>query len=193
LLPLALAAGLAVVWAAFFARYDIDVDRSMEPALHRFDRVITLKAQLMGPIRRGDIVVVTHDWSGLFISRVVGMGGDSVRITEGRLFRNGEEVTVSGNASAVSGKAIDFPIAPEALPTDLLRWEYRSAYGDTLRGQDSFRVPDGTVFLLNDNRSESLDSRIFGPVELGYVKGRLVVRCPEGNCWAARVWRRGLE
>ena len=37
-------------------------------------------------------------------------------------------------------------------------------------------VPDDTVFVLGDNRGESVDSRSYGPVPLADIVGRVVVR-----------------
>ncbi|RYG35432.1 signal peptidase I [bacterium] len=42
--------------------------------------------------------------------------------------------------------------------------------------QATFKVPEGTVFLLGDNRPQSEDSRSFGPVELSRIIGKVVVR-----------------
>lgn len=42
-------------------------------------------------------------------------------------------------------------------------------------------VPDGTVFVLGDNRGESIDSRSYGPVPLEAVVGRVAWRIWPGH------------
>jgi signal peptidase S26 family len=63
------------------------------------------------------------------------------------------------------------------LPKDVayggdLQFEYQNAYGDRLWNSAGFIVPEESYFLLNDNRNELLDSRVFGPVWTGRIVGR---------------------
>ncbi len=44
-----------------------------------------------------------------------------------------------------------------------------------LSGKD-FQVPDGDIYVLGDNRLHSEDSRKFGPVDIGRVLGKVVIR-----------------
>jgi signal peptidase I len=49
------------------------------------------------------------------------------------------------------------------------------------------KVPPGTVWLAGDHRDHSADSRVFGPVPVGRIKGRawmaLVSWGPDGPRW----------
>jgi signal peptidase I len=54
---------------------------------------------------------------------------------------------------------------------------------DSLNVTKSFRIEDGTftvpqgcIYVLGDNRNHSEDSRVFGPVKLENVVGKVVVR-----------------
>lgn len=52
------------------------------------------------------------------------------------------------------------------------------------RGSDLYiTVPAGHVFLTGDNLSYSNDSRHYGPVPLGCIKGKVVARVSEGVVW----------
>lgn len=79
-----------------------------------------------------------------YVKRVVGEPGDRLRVTNGRLTRN--------------GKAVDEPYA-------------QSCDGDTCNLAE-FTVPAGTYFMMGDNRGNSEDSRFWGPISRDLVIGR---------------------
>lgn len=124
---------------------------SMTPGYAQGDAVFFEEA---GPddVRRGDIVLfrAPAPVGQETMKRVVGVGGDSVACCD-----SGERVTVNGKP---------------------LREPYLRD-GDAVGGAPPYdvKVPDGQVFLLGDNRMDSLDSRFFeggGTVPVASVKGR---------------------
>ena len=127
---------------------------SMEPTLHDGDALVidTLTYRFADPAV-GDIVVAsTPDTGQSVVKRVVALGGDLVGIEDGVLVRN--------------GRAVDEPYANQ----DQMAGYY---WGPVT-------VPDGMVFLLGDNRLESVDSRTYGAVPVDAIEGRYVLRVWRG-------------
>ncbi len=147
LLPL-LAILLAIV-VPLYVLYDVaKVDGpSMEPTLFSREYLLITRGRIAP--KRGDIVVLTwtHDaTSEEIVKRVVGLPGDIV--------------SIDGDHALVNGAAEPFPHRILAAPET----------GQHLSG----RVPTGTVFVMGDNRSVSLDSRFIGPLPIAAIHGRVV-------------------
>jgi len=112
--------------------------------------------------KRGDIVVFSPppDWSREddtpFIKRVIGLGGETVEIRDGAVFIDGTKIDEPYLFAATDGE----PTQPTTVPDDEHRWV----------------IPAGELFLMGDHRSNSSDSRMFGPVETGQVIGRAWLR-----------------
>jgi signal peptidase I len=123
---------------------------SMLPTLEVGDRVFVNKfVYRLGEPERGDIVVFrTLEGGGEdLIKRVVGVPGDSVSVRGGALFVNGERW--------------EEPYLNDEFPDG-------SFYDPTI-------VPEGHVFVMGDNRANSRDSRVFGPVPLRSIQGEAFV------------------
>jgi signal peptidase I len=147
--------GSAAVYATLIVTFGFQVARvegqSMAPTLQDQDRLIVNKAvyRLSAP-GRGDIVMlyypVNPDKS--FVKRVIAEEGDTVRITDGRVYVN------------------DLPLDDSYVPP-----EYRSHddWGPQL-------IPEGYYFVMGDHRNNSSDSRHWGMVPKKYIIGRVQVR-----------------
>ena len=136
-----------------------------------------------GP-KRGDIVVLLaprdSPRSDDLIKRVVGVAGDTVEIRDGALWLNGEPVprtrlkdSCSYWNKADGGEWREEPCV--AFEEKLGSHSYLSycTHPDIPCGDMAPRVvPPGTVWLAGDHRDHSQDSRFFGPVEVGRIKGR---------------------
>ena len=127
---------------------------SMEPTLYTGD--LMLVWSLGYTPRQGDVVVLTKEFDaadGPIVKRVVATGGQRVEIDYG------------AGAVYVDGARLDEPYIKEAMQEP---W-----YGD-LR---EVTVPEGSIFVMGDNRNHSNDSRdvTLGAVDGRYVLGRAVL------------------
>ncbi len=97
-----------------------------------------------GP-ERGDIVIVHHPVAGQerdLVKRVIGVPGDTFRIRDGVVY--------------VNGRALIEPYVKEPWRGDL----------------PEVTIPGGMYFVMGDNRNNSLDSRVFGPVREELIVGK---------------------
>lgn len=144
-----LVGGVALVRAtvAFPVRVD---SASMMPTYSAGDVVLVSRTPpSIDDLHRGDTVVFTSPQDRrLTLKRVVGLPGDVLVILDSRLH--------------VNGKPVEEPYVDHAMLTGY--------YTKT------FAVPQHSVFVLGDNRSNSVDSRDYGAVELDDLVGRVVVR-----------------
>jgi signal peptidase I len=100
-------------------------------------------------LRRGEIIVFypPTNTSGIpFIKRVIGLPGDHIAIRNGVVYVNGSQ--------------LDEPYLAPNTKTLTLTENYHVT------------VPAGTVYVLGDDRTESWDSRAFGPVPDSNIIGQ---------------------
>lgn len=141
----------------------------MAPTLLPGDRFLASK-HVAAP-RRGEVVVFTAPNHGVdHVKRVVALAGDTVHIgTDGQLVVNAEIVPRSALPGACPTSDGDCELWIEAVEgndyTIALRSNRHAPVFDAL-------VPNGTFFVLGDNRDNSQDSRHYGSVPIGNIRGR---------------------
>lgn len=113
---------------------------SMGPSLIEGKQYVFINSRVHSDIERGDIVLFYNNEldelnnysDALYCKRVIGIAGDTILFTKGKV--------------CVNGEIID--------ETYLLDGEDTICYND-----ETYVVPEGKVFVLGDNRHHSIDSR----------------------------------
>jgi signal peptidase I len=127
---------------------------SMEPTLAVGDRVLVNKLSYdFHPVHRGDIVVFSKPPNDTtpgvtdLIKRVIGLPGETISGQNGQVYINGH------------------PLAEPWLPK-----------GDTTQPFPATFIPRGEYFMMGDNRGDSADSRVLGPIPKHLIIGRAFLR-----------------
>ena len=146
---------IAILLRTFlFVPYEIP-SKSMQDTIMPGDMVFSEKVTCyMRPPARGDIVTFTDPEvpTRTLIKRVIATGGQTVDLVNG-------EVVVDGAAldePYTKGKP-SYPLSRTAVNADI-------SY--------PYKVPEGSVGVMGDNRTESQDSRYFGAVPVDTISGR---------------------
>ncbi len=134
------------------------MERTLEPEQYVLVDKLTPR---FDTYKRGDIVVFhpPADWGAddtPFIKRVIGQPGDTVAILDGKVYINDIPLDEPYVYS-------DEPGGPPQATTAPLE-------------QDRWTISEGDYFLMGDHRSNSADSRTFGPVEGEQIIGRAWLR-----------------
>lgn len=131
-------------------------ESSMQPTLYENNYLLINKqAYRFGEEKRGDIIVFEselEDDNGnkkLLIKRIIGLPGDTITIQNGKVILNGTELHE------------DYTLEDET-PGELI----------------DYKVPEGKLFVMGDNRRVSIDSRSeeVGCVDEDLVLGKAFVR-----------------
>jgi signal peptidase I len=113
----------------------------------------------------GDVVVfrLPRDTTQTFVKRVVGLPGDRVQMRDGRLLVNGRMLPLRrdgiGRIEDEDGTRMSAPRYVETLPNGREHpiFKFRETEFDDTQ---EFTVGAGQIFVMGDNRDDSLDSRV---------------------------------
>jgi signal peptidase I len=128
------------------------VGASMQPTLHDADRYFLNRwAYFLHSPQHQDIVVLKDPTDGAFaVKRIIATPGEAIYFKKGQVYINGRPLTEPYLADGT--RTFTYLKADEAL---------------VMCGQDQY-------FVLGDNRGNSFDSRVYGPVRRQNILGAIV-------------------
>ncbi len=148
--------------------------RSMLPNIQPGSRVLVNKLVYRHhALARGDLVVFTNPNArqSRYIKRVIALPGDLVEMRDDELMINGRRLDyLDGSLSGTQSKEFIEGNGEAHYRVLLGPIDPQKTVPTTFASQ---RVPNGNCFVLGDNRHQSEDSRLHGPVPLVDVIGRV--------------------
>lgn len=124
--------------------------QSMAPRLADGEKILVEElTSRLSPVGRGEILVFRHPRTPgrYLVKRVVGLSGETVELRRGRLF--------------VDGRRLE-------------EWYLPSSSLDA-SNMAPVRLGEGELFVMGDHRSDSEDSRSWGPLRRGLIIGRAMI------------------
>lgn len=160
---------------------------SMQPTLNGegLDKQDTVYINKFSEYGLGDVVVIhsSSDTDKYIIKRVIAMEGDTISIyNDGEKYVLERTDSVNCQAHIVEENYIKSVEGMEKTYNNLFnektglitseKWKSCFSY-DSENDRHYFTVPTGTIFVLGDNRQDSLDSSVSGPFETDTVVGKV--------------------
>jgi signal peptidase I len=158
---------VAVLLRAFVVQTFFIPSGSMEPTLQIGDRILVNKLSYhLHGVDRGDIVVFsrppTENCGGPevndLVKRIIGLPGDVVSLANGYVYIDGKRLDESWLPSSEQGITV---AGPAGNNSNLAR---------------PYRVPTNDYFVMGDNRTDSCDSRYWGPINRSLIVGKVELR-----------------
>ena len=130
---------------------------SMEPNFCNGDVVLVDKlTPLFNGYEYGDVIIFKKNDQEDYIKRIIGMGGDRIKVQNGRVYRNGD--------------VLNEVYLPDGRRTEILQ-------GSEMVEGVEYTVPKNKYMVFGDNRPKSSDSRKFLAIDpaINTIKGRVLV------------------
>ena len=153
---------MAVIVRTFLFQAFYIPSPSMNPTLVKDDRVVVNKLSYkVHDVNRHDVVVFSRP-PGVdpttkdLIKRVIGLPGETVSLRDGHVYINGKKQNEPYTATGSTSEPLEYSYCRVNLRSPLV-------------------VPKDEVFVMGDNRNQSLDSRCFGPIPIKTIVGRAFI------------------
>lgn len=131
---------------------------SMEPNFHQGEYLVVDEISYrFADIKRGDVIIFhpPKNPQVYYIKRVIALPGEAIEFKQGKI--------IIYNDQHPDGSTLD-------------ESNYLIGAGSIITEKPKFTLIDNQYYVVGDNRSNSLDSRSFGPIDDSEVRGKVLLR-----------------
>lgn len=177
-----LGAACLTVYRVFFLRMIRVPTGSMANTIVPGDHLVVNK--IVGTVDRGNLIIFKwpKDPSTQFVSRVIGLPGETIEVRDQIVFIDGKELQEQRViVKRDDGREVDMlqELTTEGTgPYRVFYYSRDGGYGPPIAPENTFgmgaplKIPEKQYFVMGDNRDNSFDSRFWGTVSLDAIVGK---------------------
>ncbi len=151
---------------------------SMEPTIIVGDRIMATRISPSN-IEAGDIVTFTKDDGQTYLSRVIGLPGDKIEIIGDKAIVNGQ-TEIWEEEEIQNHDLIEYKKYKSKLPNGkmfgtfkILSFNGRKLPMQEISNKEQIDIEEGRIYVLGDNRNNSMDSRMFGTIPVESIEKKV--------------------
>lgn len=146
---------------------------SMAPAILQGEKFYA-DMQHVSSFQRGTLVLITRPHSDEIVAkRIIAVGGDKLQISDGNIILNGKPISrkLLSEDFVLGDIEGEFKLFQESIDGKQFNIIYRKSEKPSMYQLISTTIPPGYVFVIGDNRDNSIDSRMWGALPEKNIMG----------------------